>query len=102
MKPELRAQIQAALAERYTLDRELGRGGMASVVLARDLQHDRMVALKVLHPELASTVGADRFKREIRVAARLQHPNILSVLDSGEAASQLWFTMPYVEGENVY
>ncbi|HEX2638461.1 MAG TPA: serine/threonine-protein kinase [Gemmatimonadales bacterium] len=103
MKPELRDQVQAAIADRYTLDRDLGRGGMASVVLARDLQHDRMVALKVLHPELAPTVGGDRFKREIRVAARLQHPNILSVLDSGETpGGQLWFTMPFVEGENVY
>jgi serine/threonine-protein kinase len=103
MKPELREQIQTDLADRYTLDRELGRGGMASVLLARDLQHDREVALKVLHPELASTVGADRFKREIRVAARLQHPNILGILDSGETlGGQLWFTMPFVEGENVY
>ena len=103
MKPELREQVQAALADRYTLDRDLGRGGMASVVLARDLQNDRLVALKVLHPELAPTVGGDRFKREIRVAAKLQHPNILSVLDSGETpGGQLWFTMPYVEGENVY
>jgi eukaryotic-like serine/threonine-protein kinase len=103
MKPELRDQIQNDLADRYTLDRELGRGGMASVLLARDLQHDREVALKVLHPELASTVGADRFKREIRVAARLQHPNILRILDSGETlGGQLWFTMPFVEGENVY
>ena len=102
MKPELRALLQAALADRYTLDRDLGRGGMASVVLARDLQRDRMVAIKVLHPELASTVGADRFKREIRVAAKLQHPHILSVMDSGEASGQLWFTMPFVEGENVY
>ena len=102
MKPELRALLQAALADRYTLDRDLGRGGMASVVLARDLQRDQMVAIKVLHPELASTVGADRFKREIRVAAKLQHPHILSVMDSGEASGQLWFTMPFVEGENVY
>jgi serine/threonine-protein kinase len=103
VKPELRDQVQAAIADRYTLDRDLGRGGMASVVLARDLRHDRMVALKVLHPELAPTVGGDRFKREIRVAARLQHPNILSVLDSGETpGGQLWFTMPFVEGENVY
>ena len=102
MKPELRAQIQAGLAERYTLERDLGRGGMASIVLARELQHDRLVALKVLHPELAPTIGADRFKREIRVAARLQHPNILSVLDSGDVGTQLWFTMPFVEGENVY
>jgi len=103
MKAELRGQVQADLADRYTLDRELGRGGMASVLLARDLQHDRMVALKVLHPELASTVGADRFKREIRVAARLQHPNILGILDHGvTAGGQLWFTMPFVEGENAY
>jgi serine/threonine protein kinase len=103
MKPELREQIQNDLADRYTLDRELGRGGMASVLLARDLEHDLQVALKVLHPELASTVGADRFKREIRVAARLQHPNILRILDSGETlGGQLWFTMPFVEGENVY
>jgi serine/threonine-protein kinase len=107
MKPEMREQLQAALAGRYTLERDLGRGGMASVVLARDLEHDRLVALKVLHPELAPTVGGDRFKREIRVAARLQHPNILTVLDSGEAvagreSTLLWFTMPYVEGENVY
>jgi eukaryotic-like serine/threonine-protein kinase len=103
VKPELRAQVQAALVDRYTLDRDLGRGGMASVVLARDLREDRLVALKVLHPELTSTVGADRFKREIRVAAALQHPNILGILDSGETPDgQLWFAMPFVEGENAY
>jgi serine/threonine protein kinase len=103
VKPELRAQVQTDLADRYTLDRDLGRGGMASVVLARDLAHDRFVALKVLHAELTMTVGADRFKREIRVAARLQHPHILGILDSGETAGgQLWFTMPFVEGENAY
>ena len=103
MKAEFRAQLQTALADRYTLDRDLGRGGMASVVLALDLAQGREIALKVLHPELAPTVGADRFKREIRVAARLQHPNILRILDSGETPDgQLWFTMPFVEGENVY
>jgi eukaryotic-like serine/threonine-protein kinase len=103
MKPELRAQLQADLGDHYTLDRDLGRGGMASVVLARDLKNDQMVALKVLHAELGSTVGADRFKREIRVAAQLKHPNILGIMDSGETTSgQLWFTMPFVEGENVY
>jgi serine/threonine protein kinase len=102
VKPELRARVQTALADRYTMDRELGRGGMATVFLAHDLQNDRPVALKVLLPELAQTLGADRFKREIRVAARLQHPNVLSVLDSGEADGQLWYAMPYVEGENVY
>jgi serine/threonine-protein kinase len=86
---------------RYTLEKELGRGGMATVYLARDLKHDRPVALKVLHPELAATLGLDRFLREIRLAARLQHPHILTVLDSGEAAGILWYTMPYVEGESL-
>src|SRR5213593_189234 len=93
--------MQAALAGRYTLERELGRGGMATVYHARDLKHDRRVALKVLHPELASTLGSDRFQREIKLAARLQHPHILTVLDSGEAAGQLWYTMPFVEGESL-
>jgi len=74
---------------------------MATVYLARDLKHDRPVALKVLHPELASTLGPERFQREIKLAARLQHPHILTVLDSGEAARQLWYTMPFVEGESL-
>src|SRR5712692_4355526 len=74
---------------------------MATVFLAQDLKHDRPVALKVLLPELAATLGPDRFQREIRFAARLQHPHILTVLDSGETAGQLWFTMPYVEGESL-
>ena len=96
-------ELSQALADRYTLDRELGRGGMATVVSRGTFANDRDVALKVLHPELASTVGGDRFKREIRVAARLQHPNILSIQDSGETpGGQLWFTMPFVDGENVY
>ena len=94
-------QLSAALAGRYVLERELGRGGMATVFLAQDLRHDRPVALKVLHPELAQALGAERFLREIKRAARLQHPNILSVHDSGEAAGQFWFTMPYVEGESL-
>jgi serine/threonine protein kinase len=102
MKPELHARVAAALAERYTIERELGRGGMATVLLAKDLQQDRPIALKILLPELAQTLGADRFKREIRVAARLQHPNILHVLDSGEVDGQLWFAMPFVEGESVW
>ena len=92
-------QLSAALAGRYVLERELGRGGMATVFLAQDLRHDRPVALKVLHPELAQALGAERFLREIKRAARLQHPNILSVHDSGEAAGQFWFTMPYSRGE---
>jgi eukaryotic-like serine/threonine-protein kinase len=93
--------LKAALTDRYTLERELGRGGMATVYLAHDLRHDRSVALKVLHPDLTATLGPDRFQREIRYAARLQHPHILTVLDSGESGGQLWFTMPYVEGESL-
>jgi eukaryotic-like serine/threonine-protein kinase len=98
---DLRTQLQTALATAYTLERELGRGGMATVFLAQDLRHDRPVALKVLHPELAYALGPERFQREIRLAARLQHPHILTVHDSGEAAGQLWFTMPFVEGESL-
>ena len=98
---DLRAQLESGLSGRYALERELGRGGMATVFLAQDLKHDRPVALKVLLPELAATLGPDRFQREIRFAARLQHPHILTVLDSGETAGQLWFTMPYVEGESL-
>ncbi len=93
--------LATALADRYAIERELGRGGMAAVYLARDLRHDRPVALKVLHAELAAALGPERFQREIRFAARLQHPHILTVLDSGEAAGQLWFTMPFVEGETL-
>src|SRR5689334_12857844 len=93
--------LRDALAERYTVERELGRGGMATVYLAHDLKHDRDVALKVLHPELAATLGPERFQREIRTTARMQHPHILPVLDSGEAAGQLWYTMPYVEGQSL-
>src|SRR5215212_9649789 len=98
---DLRHQLRADLAERYKFMRELGRGGMATVYLAHDLRHDRSVALKVLHPELAATLGPERFQREIKLAARLQHPHILTVHDSGEAAGQLWYTMPYVDGESL-
>ena len=90
-----------ALTGRYALERELGRGGMATVFLARDLRYDRLVALKVLHGELAQSLGPERFQREIMFAARLQHPHILTVLDSGDADGQLWFTMPFVEGESL-
>jgi Tol biopolymer transport system component/tRNA A-37 threonylcarbamoyl transferase component Bud32 len=95
------ATLQAALADRYSIERELGRGGMAVVYLARDLKHGRHVALKVLDSAVGATVGADRFLREIRVAAGLQHPNIVTVFDSGDADGTLWFTMPYVEGESL-
>src|SRR5690348_9760261 len=98
---DLRAQLQAGLSGSYTLERELGRGGMATVFLAQDLKHDRPVALKVLHPELAASLGPDRFLREIKLAARLQHPHILTVHDSGDIEGRLWFTMPYVEGESL-
>ncbi len=98
---DLPAALAAALSDRYILERELGRGGMATVFLARDLKHGRPVALKVLHPELAASLGPERFQREIRFAAQLQHPHILTVLDSGETAGQLWFTMPFVEGESL-
>ncbi|MGH9261692.1 MAG: serine/threonine-protein kinase, partial [Acidimicrobiales bacterium] len=93
--------LAAALADRYHVERELGRGGMATVYLAQDLKHDRPVALKVLHPALAAALGPERFHREIMLAARLQHPHVLGVHDSGEAAGQLWFTMPFVEGESL-
>jgi serine/threonine-protein kinase len=99
--PDRYSRFRAALAKRYRLDRELGRGGMATVYLAHDLKHDRPVALKVLHPELAAALGSERFEQEIMLAARLQHPHILSVHDSGVAAGELWFTMPFVEGESL-
>jgi eukaryotic-like serine/threonine-protein kinase len=93
--------LQSDLANRYRIERELGRGGMATVYLASDLKHDRLVALKVLHPELAHALGPERFLREIQLTARLDHPHILPVHDSGEAAGLLWYTMPYVEGESL-
>src|SRR6267143_6459737 len=95
------ARLASALSAHYRIERELGRGGMATVFLAHDLKHDRSVALKVLHPEIAAALGSERFKQEIMLAARLQHPHILSVHDSGEAAGELWFTMPFVEGESL-
>src|SRR3954447_12921516 len=94
-------QLQAALAGRYTVGRELGRGGMAHVHLAHDLQRDRDVAIKVLRPELASSVTAERFLREIRIEARLQHPHILPLHDSGSAGGLLYYVMPYVQGETL-
>jgi eukaryotic-like serine/threonine-protein kinase len=95
-------RLQSALGGAYTIERELGRGGMATVYLARDAKHQRRVALKVLDPNLAASLGPERFRREITTAAQLQHPHILGVHDSGETADgQLWFTMPYVEGESL-
>jgi serine/threonine-protein kinase len=101
MVSDLLERLQSALADRYTIERELGRGGMAVVYLAHDLRHDRSVALKVLRPELAVTLGAERFLREIRIAAGLTHPHILPLLDSGEADGFLYYVMPYVAGESL-
>ena len=92
------ARLTAALADRYRIERELGAGGMAMVYLAHDLKHDRPVAIKVLRSELAATLGADRFLREIHIAAQLQHPHILTLIDSGEADGFLYYVMPFVEG----
>jgi len=93
--------LGTALAGRYALEREIGRGGMATVFLAQDLKHRRQVAIKVLHPELASALGAERFLQEIEIAARLQHPHILPLYDSGSAAGFLYYVMPFVEGESL-
>jgi serine/threonine protein kinase/Tfp pilus assembly protein PilF len=94
-------RLRGALSQSYTIDRELGRGGMATVYLAQDSKHERLVALKVLHPDLAATLGPERFLREIKLAARLNHPHILPLHDSGEAEGFLYYVMPYVEGESL-
>jgi len=94
-------RLTAALADRYRLERELGQGGMATVYLARDLKHDRQVALKVLRPELSAILGGERFLAEIKTTANLQHPHILSLFDSGEADGLVFYVMPYVEGESL-
>jgi serine/threonine-protein kinase len=94
-------RLTAALADRYRLERELGQGGMAAVYLAHDLKHDRSVAIKVLHPDLGAALGGDRFLTEIRTTARLQHPHILPLLDSGEADGLLYYVMPLVTGETL-
>src|SRR5215831_2661810 len=93
--------LAAALANRYAIERELGAGGMATVYLARDVRHDRQVALKVLKPELGAVLGVERFLSEIRVTAHLQHPNLLPLFDSGEADGLLYYVMPYVAGETL-
>ena len=94
-------RLQSSVGAAYEIERELGRGGMATVYLARDLRHGRPVALKLLRPELAVALGSERFQREIHLAAGLQHPNILTVLDSGGSGALLWFTMPFVQGESL-
>src|SRR5512143_1508324 len=94
-------RLATALSDRYRIERELGRGGMATVYLAEDLKHDRKVALKVLKPELAAVLGAERFVQEIKTTAALQHPHILPLFDSGTADGFLFYVMPYVEGETI-
>jgi serine/threonine-protein kinase len=95
------AALTAALADRYVIERELGRGGMATVYLARELRHRRPVAIKVLDPDLSQSLGAERFLREIELAANLQHPHVVPLFDSGEAAGLLYYVMPFVEGESL-
>ena len=99
--PDVLERLGTALVDRYRVERELGAGGMATVYLAQDLRHDRRVAIKVLRPELAAVIGADRFLAEIRTTANLQHPHILPLFDSGAAGSFLYYVMPYVEGESL-
>ena len=98
---DLLESLRAALADRYAVEREVGRGGMATVFLAEDRKHRRSVAIKVLHADLAAALGEERFLREIEIAARLQHPHILPLYDSGSAAGFLYYVMPYVEGESL-
>jgi len=99
--PDLPTTLHQILAGRYLMEREIGRGGSATVYLAHDVRHERRVAIKVLHPELSHALGAQRFMREIKLTASLQHPHILSIHDSGEAHEQLFYVMPYVEGESL-
>jgi serine/threonine-protein kinase len=99
--PDTIDRLKAALADRYTIERELGAGGMATVYLAEDLKHRRQVAIKVLRPELAASLGVERFVREIEIAANLTHPHILPLFDSGEADGFLYYVMPFIEGESL-
>jgi dipeptidyl aminopeptidase/acylaminoacyl peptidase len=98
---DLLASLQAGLADRYRLEREVGRGGMATVYLAHDLKHDREVALKVLRPELTAILGRERFLNEIRLTAKLDHPHILTLIDSGETDGLLWYVLPFIRGESL-
>src|SRR4051812_49168188 len=95
------ASLTSALADRYRIERELGQGGMATVYLAHDVRHDRDVAIKVLHEDLGATLGPERFLAEIKTTAKLQHPHILPLLDSGAAGGLLFYVMPFVAGETL-
>jgi serine/threonine-protein kinase len=94
-------QLKAALSAQYEIDKEIGQGGLANVYLARDIKHNRQVAVKVLRPELATALGPDRFLREIEIAANLMHPHILPLFDSGEADGFLYYVMPFIDGETL-
>ncbi|MGK2933738.1 MAG: serine/threonine-protein kinase, partial [Gemmatimonadaceae bacterium] len=94
-------KLNAALADRYLIEREIGQGGMATVYLAEDVRHHRKVAIKVLHPELSAVLGPERFLKEIELTANLQHPHILPLFDSGSTGGLLFYVMPYVEGETL-
>src|SRR6266545_5713041 len=98
---ELRRRLQLVLEGRYTLERELGQGGMATVFLARDLRHGRAVAIKLLDPGVTSTIGVERFLREISITARLQHPHILTLIESGQEGGLVYYVMPHIEGESL-
>ena len=98
---DLLERLQSALEDRYEIESEIGRGGMATVYLAQDLKHRRKVAIKVLHPELTATLGSERFLQEIEIVAGLQHPHILPLYDSGEADGLLYYVMPYVDGDSL-
>jgi len=98
---DLLDQLRTFVADRYTIEREVGRGGMATVFLGEDRRHGRPVALKVLHPQLAVALGPERFLREIQIAARLQHPHIVPLYDSGQAGDLLFYVMPYIPGESL-
>ena len=99
--PDIPEDLQRALASRYDLQRVLGRGGMATVYLAGDRKHHRQVAIKVLRPDLAASLGAERFLQEIQIAARLTHPHILALHDSGEAGGFLFYVMPFIDGPSL-
>jgi eukaryotic-like serine/threonine-protein kinase len=94
-------ELNDGLADRFRVERELGRGGMATVYLAQDLKQDRYVAVKIIHPHVAASLGTERFLREVKLTAKLRHPHILPLFDSGDTAGQLWYTMPFVEGESL-
>ena len=91
----------AAVAGRYRVGAVLGRGGMATVYLAADIRHQRRVAIKVLHPELAAAIGGERFLAEVRTTATLQHPHVVGLIDSGEVGGSLFYVMPYIDGESL-